>query len=153
MKKIFTIGLFSIICITAFGQPGSERRAKMEERMQSMRIAFITQKLALTPEESQNFWPVYNEFTNALEELKPELKDFGHPSDMSEEEASTFLDQSLVLETQQLDLKKQYLGKLKEVLPIQKIAMLHFIEREFKKEILNRVQRRSEGRSKKQKRN
>ena len=32
------------------------------EKFKSQKIAFITEKLNLTPKEAQEFWPVYNEF-------------------------------------------------------------------------------------------
>lgn len=151
MKKVFTLSLLCIFCFSLYSQPNSDRREKMEERIQSIRIAFITDRLELTPEESQGFWPVYNEFNNALDDLK-KSENLQEPSEeMTEEEASIFLEQSLRLESRELALKHNYIDKLKNVIPVKKVAKLHYIERAFKKEMLNRVKRRT-GNKEKQKR-
>jgi hypothetical protein len=123
----------------------------MEERIRSMRIAFITDKLALTPEESQNFWPVYNEFTGALTELKDSAKKPESFDDMSDDEAVAFLDHSISVEKQAIALKQNYINQLKDLIPVQKIAKLHMIEMEFKKEMLNQVKRRSDRKPKRNK--
>jgi len=40
------------------GQRGHDVRY---ERLKSMKVAYITQELNLTPAEAEKFWPVYNE--------------------------------------------------------------------------------------------
>ena len=46
--------------------PGDETRA---EKIQSLKIAFITQKLQLTTDEAEKFWPVYNQYDNEIRSL------------------------------------------------------------------------------------
>ena len=151
MKRIFILCFLCIFSISLFGQAQGDRRAKMEERIKSMRIAYITEKLMLTPAESEKFWPLYNEFTNNMEALRKN-EEFKPPrADMSEEEATDFINKAMELEETQLELKKEYMGKMKSAIPIQKIAMLHHIEKDFKKEMMNRVKRRTYNRSPKQK--
>ena len=36
------------------------------KEIQAQRAAFITTELSLTPEESQRFWPLYNEMSDAM---------------------------------------------------------------------------------------
>ena len=44
------------------------------EKIQSLKIAFITQKLQLTPDEAQKFWPVYNQYDNEIHSLQLIMK-------------------------------------------------------------------------------
>jgi len=44
------------------------------ERMEALRIAFMTEELALTPEESATFWPMQHAFDAKLEALRESLK-------------------------------------------------------------------------------
>ena len=39
-----------------------------------MRIAFITEKLQLTPSESEQFWPLFNEYHKEMKSLRSAYK-------------------------------------------------------------------------------
>ena len=62
MKRLYIITIVLIAALTqsswTYGQPPGDRG----EKMQAMRISFITGELALTPAEAQVFWPVFNKF-------------------------------------------------------------------------------------------
>ena len=60
----FLLFILSINIIQA-----QEHRSK-EERIQALKVAFITEELDLTPEQSQGFWPLYNELQGKLRQLK-----------------------------------------------------------------------------------
>ncbi len=55
--------------------PDEEIRA---EKIQSLKIAFITQKLQLTPDEAQKFWPVYNQYDKEVHSIESD-NDPNHP--------------------------------------------------------------------------
>lgn len=142
MRNSILLLLLVIISFPLIAQPETDRASKMEERLASMRIAYITNKLDLTPKESQDFWPVYNEFTKSLDEIK---KDHGmreDPRSMTEEEAEAFLQKSEDVQQQELELKVEYMNRLKSILPSKKIALLIYAEREFRRDILSRRKNR-----------
>ena len=64
-KKLIPI-LILFISVSAFAQRGE----KMNERIKAQKIAFITEKLSLTSEEAQEFWPIYNEIEAKKETLR-----------------------------------------------------------------------------------
>ena len=64
MKNILLIGTLILAGLIASGQDGSSKR----EKVQALKIAFITQKLELTSEEAQKFWPVYNRYDAAIKQ-------------------------------------------------------------------------------------
>ena len=52
------LGIAFSLGAQAPSQKGNHQQ--MKERLQAEHIAFLTEKLELTPEEAQVFWPVYN---------------------------------------------------------------------------------------------
>jgi hypothetical protein len=63
--KTQLLSLLLLFCLPAMAQ-----KDKIRERIKAQRIAFITQRLALTPDEAQKFWPVYNQFSDELDGVK-----------------------------------------------------------------------------------
>lgn len=132
---------FIAICLVtgsiSYAQPETGDNVKM--RIESQRIAFITQRLSLTPQEAEKFWPVYNAHRDALKALRD---DFERPDlpNLSDEEATRLIDKHLQLEQQRLDLKKNLLSQLRNVLPPRKIVMLHAAENAFNRELLRKAQ-------------
>lgn len=144
-KMILTTIILLVACPIVFGQPGQgpdERR----ERIQSLKIAYITEKLNLTPQEAQVFWPVFNEYEARRNEIEESLGRRGPETrpdiaGMSDSEVDKFITDHLNQEYKLTDLKKEYYEKLKEVLPIKKILKLFEAEESFKRMLLERLQR------------
>src|SRR5260370_42101668 len=79
MKKILFILMIAFAGIgTANAQvPQEADAAKQQGKLQSLYVAFITQKLDLTATEAQAFWPVHNAFdkeVKAVDMNLPELE-------------------------------------------------------------------------------
>ena len=62
MKKLFFLILSTTLCISAFAQN--------KNKLEAQRVAFITQRLNLTPEEAQQFWPIFNQYTEKLQQIR-----------------------------------------------------------------------------------
>jgi len=59
MKKyIYLVAIIATISLNAMAQKG--------ERLEAMKIGFITERLNLSSDEAKVFWPVYNKFTDDL---------------------------------------------------------------------------------------
>ena len=67
MKKYILI-LF-VILGSFSGIKAQDVNESKAERIQALKIAFITQKLQLTADEAQKFWPVYNQYDNEIRSL------------------------------------------------------------------------------------
>src|SRR5687767_904503 len=73
MKAIKIIAAFIITALfssVVYAQPGGGPPPEKREQIESMKIAFLTNKLSLTPEEAQQFWPVYNQYQDELHKLR-----------------------------------------------------------------------------------
>lgn len=133
--RLYLAALFLLILTASHAQPGGDARMRVE----SQRIAFITQRLSLTPAEAEKFWPVYNAHRDALKALRD---DFERPNvdNLTDEEASKLIDRHLTQEQKRLDLKKQLIAQLRGVIPVRKIVMLHVAENAFNRELLRKAQ-------------
>ena len=138
MKKIAILSFCFLLATSAMAQ-------KPIKKLEAQRVAFITQRLNLTPEEAQQFWPVFNQYTEKLQQIrssKPE-RDYEEMSDTDTEKSILG---ELDKEGRELDLKKEYYQKLKKVISVKKIAKLYKAERDFKTMLLERIQQNRENR-------
>ncbi len=117
---------------------------RMKERIESYRIAFLTERLNLTPEQAEKFWPIYNQFTDQRKALRKSVakKDVGV---MTDAEVEKFLAETLSVEEKELALKKEYYQKLRSVINIRQIARLQRAEQEFKAQLLRKAKERRQG--------
>lgn len=109
------------------------------ERIEAQRVAHITQQLQLTPDEAAKFWPIYNEYKEALKAIR---EDFDRPdfTSITDEQAGKMIEQQLQMEQQRLTLKRNMITRLQTVVNARKVLMLQSAENSFNRELLRRVQ-------------
>ncbi|MEO6135430.1 MAG: hypothetical protein ABIP35_09770 [Ginsengibacter sp.] len=121
MKKyllFFLMIVGSTSCLTA--QNGNGQRG---ERIQALKIAFLTQKLKLTSAEAEKFWPVYNEYEEEVKGIRAGKND----------------DDVLENEQKLLDIKKKYKSKFEKILGSEKVITLYNAEKEFRNVLIKRL--------------
>lgn len=62
MKLFKSTAIFFILILCTFKLQAQETITDKEEEIKSQKIAFFTNKIGLTPEEAQVFWPIYNSY-------------------------------------------------------------------------------------------
>lgn len=154
MKTIKTIIVLSLVFFmtpTTFGQskevkkPHAQKTKKRpsREKVKAMKIGYITDKLSLTTEEAQVFWPVYNEFeakTDAMRKKRKEAhKNSKETAELTDAEIEKRVDNHIIMEQKELDIKKEYHVKFKTVLPIKKVAKLYRANESFKRDLLKKL--------------
>jgi len=152
MKYTFAL-LLAAMSLTALAQPpknGGQNRNDRKEKLESMKVAFITQELDLTSQEAQQFWPVYNQFDDELDRLRKARRsamlDAKENFDgMSDADIARAIDGELSFQQQELDLRKKYVAEFKKVLPMKKVAELMRAEQRFKMKLLQEYQNRKGG--------
>lgn len=132
-----------LLCgVAAIAQKGKEA---FREKIDSYRSAFITERLNLTPEEAQKFWPIYNQYHDIIEKLRDETPNRKSLDVMNDSEVEQYMNIRLDNEQKILTLKKEYIQKFKQVLSIRKVAILQEAEKEFRQEILKRAKAKRKG--------
>jgi len=155
MKIFKSIHLLIFLIASAFtvtvtqAQPGGGPPMSEEKReeIESMKVAFLTKKLELTPEEAQKFWPVYNQFQGELEKIRDDQRKVrmdakSEMESMSDKDVEKLVDGEIAFRQSELDIMKKYNSKFKSVLPMKKVAKLYRAEEDFKRELLQRIQER-----------
>lgn len=145
MKNIL---LFTVFILAMTINVQAQKSEKHQERIESMRIAFITKKLDLSPDEAQKFWPIYNQYRKEHQELKNNYRGNRDNEPLSDQEAEDAISASLELEEKEVALKRRYYTELKGILPVQKIAMLRKAERQFKERLVKQLNERRQQRRK-----
>jgi len=139
--KTYLLTLMMLMMVSAaFGQQG--RGQMVQERVEAQRVAFITQRLELTPEESAKFWPLYNEYRDKQQQLRRNSRSDRSPDNLTDAEAEKVIADHFAMEENILDLKRQYYQKLKTAIPPSKIARLVPAEMEFNRTVLERLRDR-----------
>jgi hypothetical protein len=151
MKKLMLIvfGLLILPGVYAQEQPDAMEQAaqdpKVQERIKNLRIAYISDKLGLTPEQAEKFWPVYREFSDKRRELRMEFAksrseiNSQNPNPRDQEE---LVKRGLELKQKELDLEKDYSGRLMKIISAQQMLNLRQAEGDFQRIVLQQVQQR-----------
>ena len=139
-KSLFTLVLMMTMT-WIFAQPG-ERGEMIRERVEAQRVAFITQKLMVTPEESARFWPVYNAYREEQQEIRRAARPERGLRNLSDAEAEKVIEEHFTMEEDLLALKRTYYQKLKTAIPPSKIALLAPAEMEFNRSVLEKIRDR-----------
>jgi hypothetical protein len=126
MKKfllIATVLISSIFVARAQdNQPGDE--TKRQEKLKALYIAFITEKLELTSDEAQKFWPAHTQFENEIKSVNKDLPE---------------------LEKQQaiLNVKKKYQDNFNRIIGPKRCERFFRMDGEFKRKLLDRIRKQN----------
>lgn len=152
MKTFLKIFLLIITSLPAWAQDDDLPQAQdphVRSRIRAAHVAYITDQLSLTPEEAEKFWPVYNEFLEKRRALKLEYRDRKlnpDPKKTADENDKELVELGFKIKQQELDLEKDYSGRLLNVISAQKLKILPEAEKRFRQMIINQIQRRQERR-------
>src|SRR5258706_4482873 len=96
MKKIYTLLLFlffhSYFCQS---QPPD---GNDDNRVEVIKMAYMTRELNLSPQEAERFWPVYNNYNNELKQAKTQ-----------------YANDVVAYEKKVVEIKERYQGNFKKV--------------------------------------
>ncbi len=148
MKRAkFTFLVLLVLPSFVLAQPDADDERRMDE-IRAQKAAYLTTKLDLTPAEAQQFWPVYNEYSQKKEEIHRErFSKKGHPKpidpdQMTDEEAGQMIDQMVADQGKMAALEKEYSLKFRKILPVKKVLKLYEAEMDFKRVLLDRIKDR-----------
>ncbi len=147
MKKLLTILLLSLSILAS-----AQDMEKRVERIKALRVAFISDKLDLTTEEAQKFWPVFNQYDEKHSGLQRQKRQLmfklrrENTSSLSDKETLKLMEQDEQLETEIQNNRRQLAKDLQGIIPNQKILMLRQLEIEFKNKLLEQIKNRGERR-------
>ncbi|MEQ9437698.1 MAG: Spy/CpxP family protein refolding chaperone [Cyclobacteriaceae bacterium] len=142
MKKLLIIPMLwlSTLVVTFAQRPS--------EKIESARIAFLTERLSLTPETAQQFWPIYNQLSDQRHELRKEefrMRRSQKTDSLTDASAQQHIDEYFSLKEQQLALDRKMTKELAGVLSPVQIVQLIQAEGDFQRMILRKLGERRHG--------
>ncbi len=143
MKKIFI--LIAIIVLCQFGIVYAQQG---REQIESAKIALITERLNLTPETAQKFWPLYNQIWDDRRALRDEefrMRRSVRTDSLTDERARQLLDQYNSLKKKQLELELNVSEKFQGILTPVQIVQLMKAEEDFRSMVMNKLRERHRG--------
>lgn len=143
VKGISLILLFTILSTAmAWAQrPSGEEM----QRIQDAKIAIITNRLNLTPEQSTGFWPVYNEYSQKRREIhraQRKIINDKKAEGKTDEQVLNNLKEVQDLKQKELDLEKEYQTRFLKVISASQVVELYKAERTFNDMLIQRLKQR-----------
>ena len=120
MKRfVFLFALLSSVSL--FAQNVDDFIQLLKSNVQSDKISIITQVMNFTDEQSNLFWPIYNEYSNELSKLSDKrianIKDFAMNYDsLTNEKADQLINNAFDFQDDRLSLNEKYYNKFADAL-------------------------------------
>ena len=128
MKKLFSVFvILSWLTITAHAQVGPPPRQPNPGVLETYKIGFITNRLLLTPDEAQKFWPIYRFYSGEVRQAYVIYR-----NDKNE----------IGLEENLLNIKKKYSVEFLKAIPPPKINDFFQAEIDFNRLVQQEMLRR-----------
>ncbi|CAN5246190.1 hypothetical protein BH23BAC2_BH23BAC2_12390 [soil metagenome] len=113
------------------------------EKIKALKVAFITQELNMNSQTAQKFWPIYNKYEKDKRDLhKRENVDWDNIGTISDSKAEEMLKEYLTIEKEEYVIKKQLFSDLKKILSAREIVLLHKLESDFNKKMIQEYRNR-----------
>jgi hypothetical protein len=137
MKYLLCLSvLLSIAQPAAADAMSPEARADIEltrALINDRRNTALARNMTFTESERAAFWPLYEQYRNAMSNVNSRRLDLivdyaDHFEEMSEPMAADMLRRAMVYEEQALKVKQLYMDKFAEILPPSKVGRLYQIE-------------------------
>lgn len=141
MKSISIVLLLVVSMLTgAYGQHNAERK---NEKIKTLRIAYLTEKLNLTTDEATLFWPLLQEFETRMSNIKKEQRALlRFDTKIDDTDAESRLIKILDLEEEEVVVEREYFSRISQVIGARRVLKWKQAEHEFKRELLHKIKRR-----------
>lgn len=135
--------ILTITTSLAFSQrPGTNRT---REQIEAAKIGLITERLGLSIEQAEKFWPLYKEFSDKRRQIMDDFRKQRENFDAvnaTEEQRQEMLKLGFERKQQGLDLEKEYSGKMLSVISTQQLIQLRKAEGDFREMLFQRLENR-----------
>ena len=112
-----------------------------KDKVEALRVDYISKSLELTNTEYEKFWPVYNEYNDKIRAIRKNLRvSYRNKSDnLSEKEAEQLYYLFVQSKQAEADVHKQYNEKIKTIIGAIKTVKLHVAEEEFRMKVMKSI--------------
>ncbi|MCL5129511.1 MULTISPECIES: Spy/CpxP family protein refolding chaperone [unclassified Algibacter] len=142
MKTYISTLFILLFTVSVFAQH------KDRERIQALKVSFITEKLDLTAKEAQAFWPIYNTYDENsrkckyedMRAIRKEIKE--NATTITDEKAKELLDKFVEAEDKLHTERVNLIVNLKKIISPRKIILLKATEDDFNRKLFDEYKKR-----------
>ncbi|WP_268034183.1 hypothetical protein [Algoriphagus sp. PAP.12] len=143
MKK----SIYFLLILIFFSQIAFAQREGSfdKEKLKDARIAFITDRLDLSSQQAERFWPIFNKYSEGREanlrkmaSLNPRKEE----GEITDNQAKTMISERFKLQKQMISDEEKFVQEVSSVISYSQILQLNGIARDFTRMIYQRHRRR-----------
>lgn len=122
MKKLLLLPILCFAAVLSAAGQDSDTSRRGQNRLQAYKIAFLTEKMDLSPAEAQKFWPIYNRYESEMREVRMDSRQHK--------------ESEIKIEERILNIRKKYNQEFTNTLSAEKANTFFQAEKEFRNIIL-----------------
>jgi len=139
MKKTIILN----VVILFFGMAAYAQKPTTEydkEKLEAARVAFITNRLDLKPEQAEKFWPLFNQYNEERRKMMGKVSTLNRESmqELTETRAKEIIQKRFSIQQQLLDMEKLFMDEITKVISPQQAIKLGGVNREFTRQVYQR---------------
>ncbi|GAA4439173.1 hypothetical protein GCM10023091_20990 [Ravibacter arvi] len=138
--------LIGLLCTGALSASAQRSEEEMRQ-IQDAKVSMISNRLKLTPEQSEKFWPMYREYSEkrrGLRRAQRKIINQRRDGGLTDKAALENLKEVQELKQREVDLEKQYQEKFLTVITPSQLTELESAEKSFNDMLLQRLDRKRE---------
>lgn len=124
----------------------AQKREKSEydkEKLESAKVAFITQRLDLSPEQAEKFWPAYNQHSKEKRSLMREIDRLvKEDEEITDVRAAAVIERRFEIQQQILDSERAFMKNIVKIISPVQAVKLDDVNKDFARHIY-RMQKRN----------
>lgn len=146
-KLLLCAGILLLGMQAGFAQAGKDTtRGDKQRKVETLKIAYLSQQLDLSPAEAQQFWPVYNRYQEEARQLIADKRRHQlsrtQLQQASNEQAASALNNEFDFQQKALQLRTKYKQEFLKVLPPKKVMLLYKSEHDFNSRLIRELRNR-----------
>lgn len=117
---------------------------KKIEQLKAQKVAFFTEKIGLSSDDAQTFWPIYNKYATQKDSLnrlrwEKRIELQSNIKTLSQHEKIQLMEQQMNLKWNEAELDRHYHRKFMNILSIDQVIKLYEAEHEFRMRIIRQI--------------
>lgn len=137
--KIFIIAISVFLSMATVSK--AQKNSGKAKQIEAIKFGYISGRLELNAEESQNFWPLYKQYQTEWNQLNKQKRQSRIDN---ANDADKLVDNDLEFDENLLALRKKYRVLFGKVLGSEKLKKLYQAERSFREELIKQLKNRPE---------
>lgn len=142
MNLLIKFIVFFTLSIGTTSLSFAQNNRKNTKQIEAIKLSYISNRLDLSSEESQAFWPLYKNYQAELNALFRQKKQARVNNANNPEKT---VDDDFYFDGKILELRKNYRKAFGKLLRPEKVKKLYQAERSFREELIKQLKNRSQG--------